>query len=422
MSEEIKINLPYLLRSSSDEITYSNIIAFLRIQEPEGIQLDYKQAINANSLKKHFAAFSNKYGGIIIIGVEEDKTTGIPINTSGIYVDAKMIEQINQIASNVDPLPEYYVKKFEHNNEGFILIRVSEGGDAPYFVINDPNVYVRSGNITKDYVENATSEELKMLFSKKRNSELRRKSNEVFITNVLDSHIKEAEKNRLKRIENKQQTVNFKVGQSCSLVEVLVQPINPEKQLLPPSELKTFIISNTINNHNTTFPPMTRSPINPIPNGVSSFEWRYFDGGVTNFQLYSNGTVYYCDDVLQNNSDSKQIIYLDRICANIITCIRYARNFYSKTGYIGPVYTTFRLKDIQGILIRRITLDGSCVEPEKSALLNEYELVLNLNTFILNDNISRKEIEMNIIRELHWHFGFESESWEKIYQRYLIQI
>src|SRR3989344_77851 len=129
MADELKIDLPYLLRKNLRSITFDDVVAFLEGGVPEGINIDYKQELNSNSLKKHFAAFSNKYGDIIIVRVAEDKKTGLPVNIKGIDVNAKMVEQINQIASNIDPLPNYEVFKIENSGKGFILIRISEGSE-----------------------------------------------------------------------------------------------------------------------------------------------------------------------------------------------------------------------------------------------------------------------------------------------------
>ena len=162
--------------------------------------------------------------------------------------------------------------------------------------------------------------------------------------------------------------------------------------------------------------------LEPIPNGVSGFEWSYRDGSISNFQIYSNGAMYYADDVIRSNNEGQQLIYLDSICANIIICLRYASFFYLKVGYIGPVNLSFKINNISGVQIRRITMDGYSHEPLKNALLNDYQLDLNTNTFNLSDTETKKDLERQIIYKIHWHFGFENKNWDVIYDKFLSQI
>jgi len=56
-----------------EDITYQDIDAFCLQQHPEGMRLDYKLDVPTH-LAKLVAAFANTLGGIIIFGVEADKT------------------------------------------------------------------------------------------------------------------------------------------------------------------------------------------------------------------------------------------------------------------------------------------------------------------------------------------------------------
>lgn len=413
-----EISLAYLLRSKLEDITYEQLVSFLNNAEPEGIHLDYKQDINSSSLKKHFAAFSNKYGGIIIIGVEEDKKTGIPININGMEVDAKKIEQLNQIASNIDPLPTYEMKKLEDNGKGFIVIRIQEGGEPPYFVFNDSTVYVRTGNITKDYIESASSEELRILFSKKEKSKSDRDSNELFVKQVFESHLAKGEKERLRDKEAGKQTIDFHLGEQSTFVEVLIQPANPTKELHSPYDLKDLVLSNIMHLSRSSSYPPTNMPYEAIPNGISAFRWNNYTGTISNFQLYSNGAIYYQNDILKTLNNGAQVVYMQSICSHLITNTRFARHFYNLVGYSGPVVTMLRLKNIAGINIHRIVYNNYH-EDWKQALLNEYELRFNTDTIQLNNLESKKQFEIDKIRELHWHFGFESKNWDQTYEQFL---
>jgi len=91
-----------ILNKPINSFGFQEIVAFCQEGHREGIQLDYKKDIPTN-LSKHFAAFSNTRGGVIIVGVEENRQTGIPNGWIGVnnavrclflYVFLKVIEPL----------------------------------------------------------------------------------------------------------------------------------------------------------------------------------------------------------------------------------------------------------------------------------------------------------------------------------------
>ena len=101
------------------------------------------------TLPKHFASFSNTRGGLIIVGVEEDDK-GLPVKWEGVKNEGKLIDRVHQNASNIDPIPNYETCiTDEKNGRVFLLIRIFEGDQTPYYVQNDSNIWVRTGNISK---------------------------------------------------------------------------------------------------------------------------------------------------------------------------------------------------------------------------------------------------------------------------------
>src|SRR5260370_9602209 len=66
-----------LWHKSVSEISFDDIDAFCRTMQPEGMRLDYKVA-RPSDLAKLIAAFANTLGGLIVLGVDADKTTNQP--------------------------------------------------------------------------------------------------------------------------------------------------------------------------------------------------------------------------------------------------------------------------------------------------------------------------------------------------------
>jgi predicted HTH transcriptional regulator len=61
-----------------EEIEFRHIDEFLNMKLLENNRLDYKAAM-PSELNKAIAAFANTFGGLLIIGVDEDKNTNEPI-------------------------------------------------------------------------------------------------------------------------------------------------------------------------------------------------------------------------------------------------------------------------------------------------------------------------------------------------------
>jgi len=145
---KIKITIN-LLNKPIDDFSFDDIISFCKERHAEGLQIDYKKEFPDKGLAKHFASFSNTRGGLIIVGVEEDDK-GLPIKWEGVKNEGKLIDRVHQNASNIDPIPNYETCiTDEKNGRVFLLIRIFEGDQTPYYVQNDSNIWVRTGNISK---------------------------------------------------------------------------------------------------------------------------------------------------------------------------------------------------------------------------------------------------------------------------------
>jgi predicted HTH transcriptional regulator len=153
-----------ILTTPIEDITFADIVGFCQEKQIEGTELDYKKDLSEKGLAKHIAAFSNTRGGIMIIGVEEDSKTGVPLKWEGVDNDGKLIDRIHQYAANVTPLPSYTVRVTDEvNGKVFLLLRILEGDSTPYYVRNRSDIWVRLGNISTQ----ASPEDLQRLIGKK---------------------------------------------------------------------------------------------------------------------------------------------------------------------------------------------------------------------------------------------------------------
>ncbi len=104
---------------------------------------------------------------------------------------------MHQFAANVEPIPDYDVAVTnESNGKVFLLIRIFEGDSTPYYVQNDSNIWVRTGNITNP-VDIASPEALSLLFGKREKAS---RARSVFIEkadDVYEAALQRAERERL---------------------------------------------------------------------------------------------------------------------------------------------------------------------------------------------------------------------------------
>jgi len=412
----------HLLKKHLSEVTFEDVVKFCETQIPEGVQLDYKKEI-PNSLKKHFAAFSNKKDGLIIIGVEEDPNTGLPVSWDGID-PGKWEEQLHQIAANVDPLPTYKIKTTnEVNSKVFVLIKIAEGGNPPYYVLNDPNLYVRTGSISK-LIDKASPEEAKSLIAKKTKAIEARRANIEFAKRVFESALENADRERQTRYDEavakyikdnlddkvlknfKAPTQKEKLGYKTSVFTLELQPMYPDGILIDPKELDDIKNQMRVYKSSREFPPLN---MNPVQNGLYDFNWSYL-GAIYFDLMLGNGLIYRKLDFRApyNNNVDIPAIWISSFASVIITTLLFARKLYSHVGYFGELSGKFHVADVKNINVVPIRLPGGLYWDDfRQCLLDEYPWELaKFNTEILADNEKLSKYLSNKLKEVYWSLGY----------------
>jgi hypothetical protein len=406
-------------------LSFSDIAQFCKEGQIEGVQLDYKRELPSKGLAKHFSSFSNTRGGLLIIGVEEDSKTGKPITWDGLVFDTKLVDKIHQFASSVVPRPAYDVHVTdEQNGKVFILVRIFEGDQTPYYVHNDANLYIRTGNIT-DPISLASPEAATLLFGKKAKSDLARQNYISRTDEIFKAAINQADKERKQAIANEKEIwkreqkpeskeefhSRYKMdplGTNTSMCTVLVQPFFPKAAIIAPQELLAKANQYRIDNHYYGCFPETQ--LKPIQDGVMNFEWSP-NGHIQCQQIYATGLLYDADDVLRV-TDKGRIVYLSIIAAKLFMLLRSASNFYLLFGYQGGLKGFLRLENIDDVIVYPIVpeghrLDWFFFENHHGPILSKYEWDLELDTALLHDPLSRQKFYQEKIKEIYWSLGYE---------------
>lgn len=158
------------------DLTYVAVAEFLRLEVPEaerpqeGELLDFSETFPTD-IGDVVTAFSNTYGGLVILGVGQKKHGQLAVPSAITGLEASKGEMrsriINTILTTVQPRPTFSagVVSLENNSGRCIaVIRVEQGVDPPYMFTRDHRnkVSVRIG----DSNQPASLEQLRMLFEK----------------------------------------------------------------------------------------------------------------------------------------------------------------------------------------------------------------------------------------------------------------
>lgn len=420
-----------ILSKPIDTFIFEEVVEFCKQGYIEGFQLDYKKELPSKGLAKHFASFSNSRGGVIIIGVEEDKS-GKPVVFDGITFDSKLADKIHQYATSVDPRPLYDLHVTnEVNGKVFILVRIYEGDRTPYYVHNEANIYVRSGNIT-DPISLASPEAVELLVGKKDKARLARENYIRIAKGNYEDGLKAEERRRLGLIAEEKtkyqqlvekakaegtQTPQYKsqyyqkpLGSEVSMLTILLQPYYPQKALCTPKDIKTNIESIRYSNAHSDFPNLN---VRPIQEGVFRFQHAY-DGELNCEQVFSTGLMYLAKDVLRSDETNRHI-YISNIAFYYIVLLHALRNFYKLFNYQGAINGFVELDGINGAQLKRITPTGYTGGhfwhlEEEVPLKNKYVWKVEIETSLLHDDQSLQDHIISFIKEIYWSLGYEDVS------------
>ncbi|WUH90441.1 ATP-binding protein [Streptomyces sp. NBC_00433] len=127
-----------------DQIPYAQLAALVGNADAcEDEDLDYKashyEAEKKAELAKDVAALANTSGGVLVLGLADDRKSRIPSAVVPVELTDTRLRQIRSIvASNVRPAPRIELIAKENapgSNEGILLIAVPRSLDAPHAIV-----------------------------------------------------------------------------------------------------------------------------------------------------------------------------------------------------------------------------------------------------------------------------------------------
>lgn len=129
----------------TDEILIKNLI-----KQGESNQLEFKEFPHKESVAKAICGFLNAEGGIVLIGVMDDK------KVVGLKDSDKVIDELKRyLLSSIIPEAPITFSLESIDNREIVSVKVWNGSKAPYVYNN--NIYVRVGSQTKQATPNHIS-------------------------------------------------------------------------------------------------------------------------------------------------------------------------------------------------------------------------------------------------------------------------
>ena len=402
-----------ILNKSIHDLSFNDVSVFCQNGIPEGIQVDYKEDYPSKGFGKHLAAFSNTRGGIIIVGVKENVSSGLPETWEGVVDVAKKIERFHQEATNVEPIPVYDICATDKKDgKAFILIRIYEGAKTPYFIQNNSNVWVRTGSISNS-IDLVSVEGLGLLIGKKEKAEKARMLSLKRAEDIYMASVERGEKKRKIAYEKSKQdgqeerVVKHAIGTNVSMCTIALQPYFPNEAIVSPKTLKDKLRDITFRVGRTEYPAHSL-PFETIPYGVLSFFSGLDNGFIECHEYFGQGLIFNSQDVLRQNENGPQI-YIWSIASRLFALIQFAKNFYNEFGYQGVLNGFMSLEGVKDVTFLQILPSNwNSYIPNTKGLLASYQWEIELDTRILNDSKLLKEYYLKIIRDLYWSLGYEN--------------
>lgn len=135
---------------------YAAIEALLRMSDPpcerlsEGWTLDFKEQWS-DEMVKHAAAFANTFGGLLIVGVQENG--GKPQEIVGVQLKPELKTQIaSSISANISPTPSFAIAECVHPDDAtrrIAVVRIRNVNKLHYYMKGDKPIYVRNEDQSK---------------------------------------------------------------------------------------------------------------------------------------------------------------------------------------------------------------------------------------------------------------------------------
>jgi len=380
-----------------EEITYEDIVGFCDEQIRENISLDYKEEIDG-SIAKTIAAMANTWGGLIIIGAEDqDSKPKLPLK--GVELKEHLREQINNIIlGNITPpvFPEIQICPSTDKTRALAVVRVAQSNTTPHAIRGNTRVYLRT-DTSNEPEELATVDRVLWLINKREKS-----------TELKNSFYEKAQ-SRLQKLTGK------KVPIQHADIILAASPLYPFEAMVDYRKLRNGILDQlSTQSYGQSFPSnLHHARFEPTENGSYSLMSNAKTGYVCYEELNHYGFFYHREDIAhsEKRDDGTMInrCYPIHSLVDLDLFLQTIQKYYSILGYWGFVEVKMIMNNIGQTTFTDLPaprgfhkLDNEVRIPIDDRLEFTREIMAG---DLLNDD-KRREIVKDIFAKFAWALGF----------------
>ena len=368
------------------DLTFEDVVRFCEKRLPEGKQLDYKYQLPKNHEKfaKTIASFANALGGIIIVGVQDDRNdkpcppfTGIPYHEKV----RNSVEDIIQVYIDPVVFVDINVCMSKNGERMFVLIQIPQSNLTPHLVGPLKRAYVRTGQASRPEAI-VHPEKLPWLLDHRKKSENLRH----ILYDKAESHFDNYLQTRAASLQ----------GEAVGTLALL--PMYPQDPLADYKKLPALISGSSVQAaYGTMANP--EFPLLPVQDGAVVISNKRGEYKMTEFNAYGlvmNKQVISSEEIV--NGHPASTIRFEKIAQNITLFFLTSRKFLNQLSGSGAL--AFRLK-LENLCARRALF------ADRQATMLENYLRLD-RTFNYTDLQSKlPEILEEILHEVAWSLGLQ---------------
>ncbi len=408
-----------------NEVNTDDVRLFCKSQIKEGINLDYKKDLSsAKSIVKTIASFANTHGGWILIGVEDDKDDKPVIPAVGIeFQDHLTLTVTNMVLSHMwlPVIPVYQVCPPDKDNKTFVIIYVSESHEAPLWLFNKKELYVRVSDrsLSGTWEELATSEQWEWLRNKREKSielrkEIRNELNYRFRTHDILDELENRVSGSMALLPPDKRDRD-----TVDMLNLTITPYYPTEAIMDVKQSYDLLGDVNIQDYYGTSNkyPAFLDYRNVFQNGTEIYRTMHSPYQKFFTALHTTGVVVYKETVVFQSNPPKESDYkpenyieLSRILARLDQFLSLANEIYKKVGFVGLTDFTVFINGIDwmGMKFPLNTVDN--YKKYKSPT-GDFYWTDTILAGELDSVKSRYEVIKKTVESLMFMFGWKDFNW-----------
>jgi hypothetical protein len=390
-----------LITAPIASLTWQDMLDFCALNLPEGATVDYKRDI-PSELERTVAAMANTSGGLILVGIDEERTSTKPVLPPfGLPTARGVPERITNLCiSNITPplVPEIALLRDSAGTSSVAVLRVPQSHQAPHAIARNTKVYLRRGSINSP--ENlATLDELEWLKAGRQKSshfreELYQRAQARFVQFLRGYDGSNTKPARIER---------------HGMLSLAFCPTYPKDMLLEPPALSAALREIRVRDYYRTDDEFPLGSLNGVVVQDGLIVHASVGGGdwAHHTEMNAFGLLFFKQSLLRtipvNNRDSR-VIRASEIFCRLDEMFDSARNFFAKLQFNGWLLFRMRLEKLVGYPFGKYS-------PDESGLSLSYtpDSSIDFDATIISSRLEEEKASVILAaaRRVAWAFDWD---------------